>query len=227
VLFDLDDTLYPRCRFVVSGFRAVAAHLEWTRGIERHRVFAALTHAAAGPDRGLELQAVAKRFSLPDDIVPELVHVIRGHQPTIRLPRPSALALRRLRAGWRLAIVTNGLPETQARKVAALGLVDAVDTIVFASEHGTGRGKPDPAPFLAALQQLDVSPERSVFVGDDERCDLVGASGVGMHTVLYRPGQPVGGSRCADAVVDTLLNVPQVASALVGAVGVRGIRHVA
>ena len=227
VLFDLDDTLYPLRRFVLSGFRAVAAHVERTRGIERHRVFAALTHASTGPSRGRELQALAERFDLPEASVRRWVDVIRDHRPVIRLPRHSALALRRLRVGWRLAIVTNGRPDIQARKVEALGLARAVDAVIFANEYGTGRGKPEAAPFLAALERLDVPADRAVFVGDDETCDLVGASRVGMHTVWYRPGAAPGTSRFADEVVGSLLTLPRVASALVGANSIRGMRHVA
>jgi putative hydrolase of the HAD superfamily len=81
-------------------------------------------------------------------------------------------------------VVTNGLREVQARKVAALNLEGLVDAVVYAHDYGSGAGKPDREPFLEALGRLDVPADKTVFVGDDDYCDIFGASRVGMHTVL-------------------------------------------
>jgi putative hydrolase of the HAD superfamily len=171
--------------------------------------------ASAGALRGCELQSVAAEFGLGDGIVPELVQIVRDHQPTLRLPYESAHALRALRPAWRLAIVTNGPPDVQARKVAALGLATMVDAVVYAADHGTGRGKPERAPFEAALRQIGVGAERAVFVGDNETCDLHGASGAGMQTILTVRYRPLQSSVAADAIVGSLLDVPQYAELLV------------
>ena len=217
ILFDLDDTLYPRRRFELSGFRAVAVHLDLTEGLDADRVFVTLARASRGPHSGQELQACIARFGLSPAIVPDLIEIIRAHRPAIRLPLDSRRALAHLRHDWRLGIVTNGLPRVQARKVEALGLRSLVDTVVFASEHGDKQGKPDRAPFVAALRRLHVQPSRALFVGDDDRCDLFGAARVGLRTVFF------GGyrrealePRHADAVVYTLSGVSQVAAALLG-----------
>jgi len=217
VIFDLDDTLYPLRRFVLSGFAAAARHLERARGLDGRAVFAELSRAMR-THRGHELQVLAHRRRLPPSIVPDLVTVIRGHQPRLRLPRQTAYALGALRRGWQLGIVTNGFPDIQARKVRALGLDLAVDTVVYASEHGSGAGKPDREPFLEALARLGVAPDRAVFVGDDERCDLFGAGRIGMFTVYLggwrrRPVLPR--ACCADAMVASLADVPDVAKQLV------------
>jgi putative hydrolase of the HAD superfamily len=216
ILFDLDDTLYPRRRFELSGFRAVAAHLDRTEGIDADQAFVVLTRASRGLHRGRALQACLSRFGLPHALVPDLIEIIRAHRPAIRLPIDSRRTLERLRHGWRLGVVTNGLPAVQARKVDALGLRTLVDTVVFASQHGTGHGKPDPAPFVEALRRLGVSPSRALFVGDDELCDLFGAARLGLRTVFFcgylRPSSER--PRHADAVVDALARVSQVADVL-------------
>jgi putative hydrolase of the HAD superfamily len=226
ILFDLDDTLYPRRRFVLSGFRAVAVHLDLTEGLDADRVFVTLARASRGPHPGRELQACIGRYGLSQAIVPDLIEIIRAHRPAIRLPLDSRRTLERLRHDWRVGVVTNGLPRVQARKVEALGLRRLVDTIVFANEHGHQQGKPERAPFVAALRRLQVQPSRALFVGDDDHCDLFGAARVGLRTVFfggYRRGafEP---PRHADAVVDTLSCVSQVAAALLGE---QGSRHVA
>jgi putative hydrolase of the HAD superfamily len=216
VLFDLDDTLYPQRRFLFSGFAAVARYVERTAGEDRARVFRVLRDAWRERP-GQELQACVERFGLPTTLLPTLLGIMRGHGPAIRLPRSSALALTTLRARWRTGIVTNGDPAIQRRKVDALGLVSLVDGVVFAGEHGTGAGKPEAAPFAAALDRLHAVPGRTVFVGNDEACDVAGAAALGMRTVLLVAAtscpSAVASTR-ADRVIDTIRDVPQAVASL-------------
>src|SRR5206468_8215728 len=193
VLFDLDDTLYPRGRFVTSGFTAVANHLEQVYRLDPLAVRQTLV-AASGSVRGRELQVCTRRFGLPATIVDELVAVIRNHEPHLTLPAMTRAALKQLRSDWKIAIVANGVPAIEARKIAALGLPPLVDCIVYANQHGSGAGKPDREPFLEGLRRLDVCPQHAVFVGDDDYCDVFGASRVGMRTVLATAwnGRPTG-----------------------------------
>ena len=211
IIFDLDDTLYPIRRFVLSGFAAVARHLEHTSGLDPHEVFRVLT-SALRLERGHELQICQKRFGLAPGVIPGLVDVIRAHSPNLRLPRDSRHVLERLRHSWRVGIVTNGMSNVQARKVQALGLDDLVDTIVYATDLGPG--KPDPEPFLDAARRLNVLVSRSVFVGDDARCDIAGAMRVGMRTI-YMQRDTGEGDVDADATVMSLVEVPEIAEELV------------
>lgn len=183
VLFDLDDTLYPHRRFVLSGFAAVSHHLQARYGVRAQDAFGVLASAFRRGERGRELQTCLERFALSASLVPALVQLVRTHRPQLRLPAGTREVLETLRSDWRIAIVTNGLPATQARKLEALGLRSLVDVVVYAAEYGTGRGKPDPEPFEAALIRLGVEPGRAVFVGDSEECDVRGAVAVGLHTV--------------------------------------------
>jgi putative hydrolase of the HAD superfamily len=217
ILFDLDDTLYRRRRFVLSGFRAVAEHLERLEGHGSDRTFAMLSRLSRGMQAGRELQACLARLQMPENRADELIAVFRAHRPALRLPGESRRTLENAaRAGWRLGVVTNGAPSVQANKVAALGLELLAATIVYATEWGSGRGKPDRAPFLEALRRLDVPPDRAVFAGDDDWCDLAGAKDVGMRTVFvgrYRAAAP-DPPRHADAIVTSLRSVPRVAAGL-------------
>ncbi len=217
VLFDLDDTLYPLEQFLMSGSRAVAAQVESTWGHTAERALAVMT-AAFTTDRGREIDVLAGRLALPEGTVPRLIDVMRGHEPRLRLPSRAAAVLAAMRQDWRVGVVTNGRADIQARKVQALGLVPLVDTIVFAAEHGTGAGKPEAAPFLAACLALGVTPSRTVFVGDDLRCDVAGAGAVGMKTIwvpaaLERRGEPA--VACADLILPSLSAVPAAADQLV------------
>jgi len=87
-------------------------------------------------------------------------------------------ALARLRAlGLELAVVGNWdcrLPEHLER----LGLAGHLTAIVTSA--GVGAAKPDPRPFLAALEQLGVAPGRALHVGDSV-ADEEGARAAGMQ----------------------------------------------
>lgn len=215
VVFDLDDTLYPYRRFRLSGFLAVARHLEATRGLDVRLGFAALAGATHSRHRGRELQACIEQHDLPALDLPELLDVFRHHAPRLRLFPSTARVLARLRAGgWRVGVVTNGQPTIQARKVEALGLAAHVDTIVYAMSCGRGLGKPEPEPFAAIARQLDVRPAHIVFVGDDERCDVAGARAAGMLSVRCAAWTPLTTPTAAHAVVDRLARVPAVAQVL-------------
>jgi len=216
VVFDLDDTLYPRRRFVLSGFVAVAAHVDRVWGVDRRLAFAVLSRACRTAP-GCELQVLTDRFGLPAWLVPQLVEVIRAHEPRLRLPRASLHTLAALRDAWRLGIVTNGPPDIQARKVRALGLEPLVDAVVYAHAVGQGLGKPDRVPFMEAARRLRVRPARVVFVGDDPVADITGARAAGMRAVHLRrrPSQRHEGVDVgADVAIDAIEEVPAAAMEL-------------
>lgn len=216
VVFDLDDTLYPYRRFRLSGLLAVARHLQDRAGLDARVGFATLAHASHGPDRGRELQACLAQYDLPAAWLPDLVDLLRYHAPRLRLPSATARVLGRLRAdGWRLGVLTNGPRSIQAAKVAALGLAPLVDVITCAVTVGRGEGKPDPEAFAHVARQLAVPASRTVFVGDDERCDIAGALAAGMAPVRCLAWNHQAPATAARAVVRRLSDVPAVARSLI------------
>jgi putative hydrolase of the HAD superfamily len=217
ILFDLDDTLYPYRAFVRSGFRAVGRRLAEERGLPTRVVLKVLRRALVGGARGRELQVLCERFALPASIVPELADVIREHTPLLRLPVETVRVLSSLRGSWRVGVVTNGTPRIQRRKIAALGLERFVDAVIFATEHGDGRGKPDATPFQTALARLGADASQSVFVGDDREADIDGAAAVGMRTIHLwaREAACDCTGRGAGVHVNALAQVPETADRLV------------
>ncbi len=220
LIIDLDDTLYPERRFLLSGFAAVAEEVERLFEVPRGDAFRTLVRALRTGHRRMALQALCATFDLDPVIVPELVDVIRGHRPRLQLRRDARRLLMRMRrAGWRIGVLTNGLPRVQARKIAALGLAPLLDHVVYACEHGDGRGKPDAAAFHAVTARLGVEPERCVFAGDDPWCDVAGARRAGLWSIRVRRGRfahaDVSDACEADLVVSTLSEIPDAAEALV------------
>ncbi len=203
VLFDLDDTLYSERRFALSGFREVARVIAGPSRREEAWIFGVLQRELRRGGRASIFQKLCVELGASTDAIPALVDVMRGHLPSLRLPASSERVLEALRPAWKLGIVTNGYPDVQRRKVLALGLHRRVDSIVYASEHGSGAGKPDREPFLAAAAALGVAPDRCVFIGNDPLCDIAGARRVGMRTIwVARQGRSHEHIVCAaDAMV--------------------------
>jgi putative hydrolase of the HAD superfamily len=215
VVFDLDDTLYPYRRFQLSGFLAVARHLDATRGLDARLGFAALVGASRSGHRGREVQVCLEQHDVPVADLPVLLDVLRHHTPHIRLSRATTRTLAALRRdGWRVGVLTNGQPTIQARKVAALGLESHVDAVTYAMACGRGAGKPESEPFAAIAMRLQVPIAQTVFVGDDERCDVAGALAAGMHAIRCAVWVSLTGSTAAKGVVDHMTQVPGVARTL-------------
>ncbi len=88
-------------------------------------------------------------------------------------------ALRLLRSlGLTLAVVANwdlSLHDHLRRH----GLRAWLDAVVTSADAGVR--KPDPRPFLLAIEALGVAPERTLHVGDDPRDDAEGARAAGLH----------------------------------------------
>lgn len=115
-------------------------------------------------------------------------------------PRMSTI-ITKLAQKYRLFIITNG-PERQVdRKLKLIGLdKDVFNPRIYAYDHHWA--KPEPAPFLAALEELTLPAENVVYVGDREDIDVQGAQAVGMKGVYIR-----GESTVADAWVDSVYDI--------------------
>ena len=83
-------------------------------------------------------------------------------------------------AGLPWGIVTNKHARFTQPVVDGLGLAPRAAVVV--SGDTTPHSKPHPAPLLEAARQLDMSPSRCVYVGDDLR-DIVAGRSAGMATV--------------------------------------------
>jgi putative hydrolase of the HAD superfamily len=144
-------------------------------GIENQRIFDLFLKETTGSvdERLLAAGVVAYRRSKEQQMRP-----YPGVVPT----------LRRLRArGLKLAIVTDA-PRFQAwSRLFELKLEKYFDFVVALED--TGRKKPSSMPFRAALHRLHVKPSEAVMVGDSVGRDVLGASKLGMRTVLAKYGQ--------------------------------------
>ena len=70
--------------------------------------------------------------------------------------------------------------------------------------------KPNVAPFHAVLDQLEVKPLASVFVGDDPAADVIGAKRAGMVSIHLRSSQrfPSPDGVTPDIIIGDLSELP-------------------
>jgi HAD superfamily hydrolase (TIGR01509 family) len=92
-------------------------------------------------------------------------------------------ALAAARENGPVGLVTNGTERAQTTKLSALGIRDAFDTAVFCGPGTEVPGKPDPTPLERALDELGVSAEHALNVGDSAKLDVRGAHNVGIRSV--------------------------------------------
>ena len=97
--------------------------------------------------------------------------------------------------GYRLGIVSNWSWNLRER-VAQVAL-DGFFEMVWASAYA-GCNKPNPTIFEQALTQMDIAPDRAVYVGDSFEHDVLGARNAGIDIVLLdrkgtvnEPGCPI------------------------------------
>lgn len=77
-----------------------------------------------------------------------------------------------------LGMITNGKGQFQIDNIRALGIEKYFKTILVSEWEGLK--KPDPQIFKRALEQLNVSPSESIFVGDHPKNDVQAAQNIGM-----------------------------------------------
>lgn len=89
------------------------------------------------------------------------------------------------RSGLRWGVVTNKSERFSLPLTRFMPLFATASTVV--SGDTTPYAKPHPAPLLEAARQLNIQPERCLYVGDDER-DIVAGRAAGMPTVAAAYG---------------------------------------
>ena len=89
-----------------------------------------------------------------------------------------------------IGIVTNGPADRQQTKLDALGITDRFETVVYGAE--LPRSKPHALPFDHAVDDLGVSADRTLYVGNSLEYDVAGAQNAGISVAWLRDGEDVG-----------------------------------
>ena len=90
------------------------------------------------------------------------------------------------RQGLKLAVVTDAPRLKGYQRLDAMGIADTFDVVVGFED--TGKRKPSPLPFAAALRALSAKPEEALHVGDWPERDVAGAQAMGMRAAWAKYG---------------------------------------
>lgn len=190
VLVDLDDTLYPQAEFLDAAWQAVAERgTEY--GLDRAALLTELHRVAAeGSDRGGIIDRALAFIGAAELPISVFLTAFRDTCPVRLTPYPGVgEALAQLRRRVPIALISDGEVAGQQRKLAALGLAEAFDLVVFSDRWGREFRKPHPRPFLAALGGLAIPAELAVMIGDRPDKDVAGALAAGVRAIRIRTGE--------------------------------------
>ena len=186
MVFDLDDTLFAERDFVRGGFEAAGRWLEAERGV---RGFAAeaMTLLDQGV-RGTIFDRVLAGFGLAPDaaIIAGLLQAYRAHRPVLTLCPDAADCLTWAFGRFRLALVTDGYRDVQARKIAALGLEERIGCRILTDALGREFWKPSPAGFKCVMEAFPGRSDGFIYVADNPRKDFIAPRALGWRTVRIR-----------------------------------------
>jgi putative hydrolase of the HAD superfamily len=91
-------------------------------------------------------------------------------------------ALETIGARYRIGVISNA----DGKIAEVLQVCGICDCFLSITDSGIiGHEKPHPAIFAAALQTMDVEPQRALYVGDVYSVDYLGATTAGMQAVLF------------------------------------------
>lgn len=187
-LVDLDGTLYsPRPLKLVMAAELLLfglPHLGAIRAFraEHERIREEELEGDSSPF-ALQLELAAKRCQLPPEALEAKVREWMIRRPCRWLPRfrrgPLIEEIKSFRSsGGRSALVSD-YPARD--KLAALQASELFDAVVANGEAGGPTHlKPNPAGYLAAARELDVSPSECLVIGDRDDADGEAARRAGM-----------------------------------------------
>lgn len=178
VIFDLDDTLYSEKDYVKSGYKAIAEHFPeiidgdkklWDAFLNGEKAIDTVFAAAGMEDKKLEA-----------------LEVYREHIPTIVLYDGVADMLERIKMSEKkIGIITDGRPEGQRNKIAALDL--KVDEIIVTDElGGIEYRKPNPRAFELMKKKMQLDYNRMAYIGDNISKDFIAPEKLGMKTIYFK-----------------------------------------
>jgi putative hydrolase of the HAD superfamily len=191
LFFDVGNTLlFPNRQRILRALhsRQIFPSKDLMQEIERQtkREFDALVEGHAAVDHGfwnIYYTRLLEQIGVAEDgICTELVSCTRVSANWCDIRPGTREALLRLRKNYRLAVISNADGKI-ADVLDHCGIGDCFETI---TDSGiVGKEKPHPLIFERALESLNVAAKESLFTGDVYSVDYLGATQVGMQSVLF------------------------------------------
>lgn len=180
VVFDLDDTLYSEKEYIRSGFKAVSNYLhgDFSDTLWHYFQIGKLPIDELLRDLNLEKEKHA------------CMKVYREHMPVIHLYEGVHELIERLKAsGVYVGIITDGRPEGQHKKLAALGLTELIgeENIIITDELGGIQfRKPCDIAFRIMMTKWQMQASEMIYIGDNLSKDFQAPRQLGFRTLWFQ-----------------------------------------
>jgi HAD superfamily hydrolase (TIGR01509 family) len=190
VFFDVGNTLlFPNWARILAPLteRGIVPSHEQLRTIERRTKNEFDQMQATGkPDRGfwyLFYSHLLELLELNDaDLPGALTDSTRSSSNWDRCRPGTREVLDQIGGQYRIGVISNA----DGHIVRVLEQCGISDCFLSITDSGVvGHEKPDPAIFAAALEAMNIRPERALYVGDVYSVDYLGARNAGMNAILF------------------------------------------
>lgn len=123
---------------------------------------------------------IANKYHLDEKGLDEFVDLFWGGD---RVDQDLLAAIRKLRAGYKTAMLSNAWDSTREFLTTVFPCLDPFDEVIFSAE--VKMAKPQPEIYNLMLSKLGVSPDESVFIDDFEE-NILAADALGMHGIQFK-----------------------------------------
>lgn len=197
IIFDLDNTLVDFTRFKENSIKsAIESMIDAGLKIDPETAYKKIFQIYE--EKGWEYQKVF------DDFLIEIIGYIdykilasgivayrRAKEGSLVLyPNVTRTLLNLVKKGVKLAVVSDAPALQVWTRLVQMNLHHIFDVVITFDD--TGKRKPEPEPFLKALEKLNLNPEEVIMVGDWAERDIVGAKKVGIKTIFAKYGNTFG-----------------------------------
>ncbi len=210
ILFDLDDTLYPRSAGIMIEIRRLIHDFIQTRFDLPAGEADALRHEYL-QRYGTTMRGLQVNHGIDPEEYLRHVHDFRPHE--YLQPNP-ALDAALASIPQELVVFTNASREHAERVLDALGIRRHFSRIVDVRDMAF-ESKPHPSAYQRICELLGVGPEECILVEDNVR-NLCPAKEIGMGTVLVGDGSH-SQHRCVDRVIERIEEIGRVLAEMGGA----------
>ena len=211
LLFDMDNTLFDLVGAQIASCNEIVRFLGYDNGEELFSYFLQPVHGFESHEN--IRQYMAERNIPFDGTYEKACRIYEMEKIRHIAPYPGVKeTIRYLHdRGYPMCVVTDAHSRDATLRLEKIGLLPFFAGMV--AYDMVKAKKPAPAPFLAALEMMQTSPERTLLVGDSIRRDIEPCARLGIRTVYARYGDRFAAGRqdqCADFVIDAMDELPAI-----------------
>lgn len=197
VLMDLDNTLYnyypPHKKALSETYKIFNKKIKkiskekFTRlfNLSRIEIHQELSGTASSHNRMLYFQRLIEKThnTVEPRFILQLYNVYwNNFLKKMKLDKGVLDTLKKLKnQDLKIVLVSDLTTNIQLRKMQKLKITPYIDFLVTSEEAGSE--KPHSIMFLLSLRKLNLLPQETIFVGDDDDKDISGANSSGISTV--------------------------------------------